>query len=82
MLHGCHSADRRLPSDWGYRTQRLPEIKYLFVLGVNEGVLPSPATAQGIFTEAERDLLTAQGVELASGGKQKSSRSNSSSIAA
>lgn len=50
---------------------RLPEIKYLFVLGVNEGVLPSPATAQGIFTEAERDLLTAQGVELASGGKQK-----------
>lgn len=50
---------------------RLPEIKYLFVLGVNEGVLPSPATAQGIFTEAERDLLTAQGIELASGGKQK-----------
>lgn len=50
---------------------RLPEIKYLFVLGVNEGVLPSPATAQGIFTETERDLLTAQGMELASGGKQK-----------
>ena len=50
---------------------RLPEIKYLFVLGVNEGVLPSPATAQGIFTETERDLLTAQGVELAGGGKQK-----------
>ena len=50
---------------------RLPEIKYLFVLGVNEGVLPSPATAQGIFTEAERDLLTAQGMELAGGGKRK-----------
>lgn len=50
---------------------RLPEIKYLFVLGVNEGVLPSPATAQGIFTETERDLLTAQGIELANGGKQK-----------
>ena len=27
--------------------------------------------AQGIFTEVERDLLTAQGIELASGGKQK-----------
>ncbi|WP_458407402.1 helicase-exonuclease AddAB subunit AddB [Anaerotignum sp.] len=50
---------------------RLPEIKYLFVLGVNEGILPSPATAQGIFTETERDLLTAQGVELANGGKRK-----------
>lgn len=50
---------------------RLPEIKHLFVLGVNEGVLPAPATAQGIFTEAERDLLAAQGVELASGGRQK-----------
>ena len=50
---------------------RLPEIRHLFVLGVNEGVLPSPATAQGIFTEPERDLLTAQGVELANGGKRK-----------
>lgn len=50
---------------------RLPEIKYLFVLGVNEGILPSPATAQGIFTENERDLLTAQGMELANGGKRK-----------
>ena len=50
---------------------RLPEIKYLFVLGVNEGILPSPATAQGIFTETERDLLTAQGMELANGGKRK-----------
>lgn len=50
---------------------RLPEIKYLFVLGVNEGLLPAPATAQGIFTETERDLLTAQGIELANGTKRK-----------
>ncbi len=50
---------------------RLPDIKYLFVLGANEGILPAPATAQGVFTEAERDLLTAQGVELAGGGKQR-----------
>lgn len=50
---------------------RLPEIKYLFVLGVNEGVLPSPAMAQGIFTENERELLTDQGIELANGGKRK-----------
>lgn len=50
---------------------RLPEIKYLFVLGVNEGVLPSPSQPQGIFTEAERQLLTETGMELASGGKRK-----------
>ncbi len=50
---------------------RLPEIKYLFVLGANDGVLPAPAAAQGIFTEAERDLMTAEGVELAGGGRQK-----------
>ncbi len=49
----------------------LPEIKYLFVLGVNEGVLPAPATPQGVITETERELLTAQGIELAGGGKQK-----------
>ncbi len=49
---------------------RLPEIKYLFVLGVNEGVLPSPVTAQGIFTDAERESLSAQGIELANGSKQ------------
>lgn len=55
---------------------RLPEIKYLFVLGVNEGILPSPATAQGIFTEAERELLTAEGMELANGGKRKSFEEN------
>lgn len=50
---------------------RLPEIKYLFVLGVNEGVLPAPSMAQGVFTEAERELLSAQGMELAGGSKQK-----------
>lgn len=50
---------------------RLPEIQYLFVLGVNEGVLPAPSMAQGVFTEAERDILSLQGMELAGGGKQK-----------
>lgn len=50
---------------------RLAEIKFLFVLGVNEGILPSPTQPQGIFTEAERQLLAETGMELASGGKQK-----------
>lgn len=63
------TADSLLVGD--LERSRLPEIKYLFVLGVNEGVLPSPAMAQGIFTETERDLLTAQGMELANGSKRK-----------
>ena len=50
---------------------RLAEIKYLFVLGVNEGILPSPSQPQGIFTESERQLLTETGMELASDGKRK-----------
>ncbi|WP_317856132.1 helicase-exonuclease AddAB subunit AddB [Chakrabartyella piscis] len=50
---------------------RLPEIKYLFVVGVNEGILPAPAQAQGIFTEQERELLSQKGLSLASSAKQK-----------
>lgn len=50
---------------------RLPEIKYLFVLGVNEGILPAPSQPQGIFTESERQHLTETGMELASDGKRK-----------
>lgn len=49
----------------------LPEIKYLFVFGVNEGILPSPSNPKGIFTEAERQHLTSLGMELASNAKQK-----------
>ncbi len=50
---------------------RLPEIKALFVLGVNEGVLPMPGGAQGIFSDEEREALEQTGMELASGGKRR-----------
>ncbi len=50
---------------------RLPELKVLFVLGVNEGILPSPMEADGIFTEGERESLIVQGVELAPNIKRK-----------
>ncbi len=36
---------------------RLPEIKALFILGVNEGVLPPQRTEAGIFTDNERAAL-------------------------
>ncbi len=50
---------------------RLPNIKVLFVLGVNEGVLPSPAEQGGIFTEGERESLIVQGAELAPSAKRR-----------
>ena len=50
---------------------RLPEIKTLFVLGVNEGILPSPTEQGGIFTEGERENLIVQGAELAPSAKRK-----------
>lgn len=50
---------------------RLPEVKVLFVLGVNEGILPSPTEEEGIFSEGERNALIEQGAELASSGKRK-----------
>ena len=50
---------------------RLPELKVLFVLGVNEGILPSPTETDGIFTEGERENLIVQGVELAPNAKRK-----------
>lgn len=48
---------------------RLPEIKALFVIGVNEGVLPSNDTdIKGILTERERTALEELGAELSHSG--------------
>lgn len=63
------SADTLVAGD--LERSRLPEIRVLFVLGANEGILPSPAAPQGIFTEAERELLTQKGMELAPDGKRR-----------
>lgn len=43
---------------------RLPKIRALFVIGVNDGILPAPPAAQGIFSELEREELENKGVEL------------------
>lgn len=50
---------------------RLPEICVLFVLGVNEGILPAPAQTQGIFSETEREAIQQNGITLAPDGKRK-----------
>ncbi len=48
------------------RTRPL-DIKYAFVLGVNDGIVPSVFPDQGILNEAERLNLTDSGLELAPG---------------
>lgn len=53
-----------------FERSRLPEVKYLFVAGVNEGILPSPSTSQGIFSEIERDIIASLGIEMAISAKQ------------
>ncbi len=43
---------------------RLNAPDYVFVLGLAEGEFPAPPTAQGLLTDADRDALMAQEIEL------------------
>ena len=43
---------------------RLKNIKYLFFVGLNEGLVPKPAGRAGILSEADRETLSARGREL------------------
>ncbi len=51
---------------------RFPKIKALFILGVNEGILPSTKKELGLLSDDERLFLTSTGVELAPDSKRKS----------
>ncbi len=44
---------------------RLPKIKALFLIGVNDGVIPSVSGAEGLFLDDERSVLESLGVNLA-----------------
>lgn len=50
---------------------RQPDVKAVFVLGVNDGVIPLRPAEDGILDEAERERLQAAGVELAPGATQR-----------
>ncbi|RFU67566.1 helicase-exonuclease AddAB subunit AddB [Bacillus sp. V59.32b] len=44
---------------------RLDDIKAAFVIGLTEGVLPGKASADGIFSDRDREKLTQAGLEVA-----------------
>jgi len=50
---------------------RLSNVKALFVLGVSDGVLPMVLSEDGILSEDERELLQAQGVQMAPSARRK-----------
>lgn len=50
---------------------RLPDIKVLFVVGANDGVLPAPVEELGLFSDMERLYMDGLGIELAPDGRRK-----------
>lgn len=49
---------------------RLADIKYLFFVGVNEGIIPQNDGSGGILSEAEREFLHANQEELSPGARE------------
>ncbi|WP_017754537.1 helicase-exonuclease AddAB subunit AddB [Calidifontibacillus oryziterrae] len=50
---------------------RFSNIKYTFIIGANDGVIPLKPTEEGVITEEEREVLVNTGFILAPGGKQQ-----------
>ena len=51
---------------------RFPDLKVLFVLGVNDGVIPKNESGGGILNDREREILMERKLELAPTAKQNS----------
>ena len=50
---------------------RIPAVKALFIAGVNDGILPTDPSEEGILTERELSLLEKQGFTLSKNGMRK-----------
>ncbi len=50
---------------------RNPDLKGVFVLGVNEGVLPARSLEEGLFFDDERKALAETGISLAPGSEKR-----------
>ena len=53
---------------------RLGDIKILFLLGCNDGILPTPIAAGGLISDREKEILAQSNIELAPTGRQNSFR--------
>lgn len=53
---------------------RLGDVKIVFILGCNDGVLPAPIVSGGLISDHEKELLAECPMELAPTGKQNSFR--------
>ncbi len=54
------------------KRSRLPDTKALFILGVNDGLIPSGNATDRLINDDEREFLDKKGIELASWGRRKS----------
>ncbi|MED3905597.1 helicase-exonuclease AddAB subunit AddB [Geobacillus thermodenitrificans] len=50
---------------------RLIDVKYAFIIGVNDGVIPAKVKDEGLVAEVEREQLRELGVALAPGGREQ-----------
>jgi len=50
---------------------RLSEIRVLFVLGVNDGIIPKAGASSGVLTDHEKEILAEAGMVLAPTAKQE-----------
>jgi ATP-dependent helicase/nuclease subunit B len=46
-------------------------VKHAFILGANDGILPSAMKEAGILSEKEREMLSMEGMELAAGSRRR-----------
>lgn len=46
---------------------RISDVKYLFVIGMNDGVVPSIVKNEGFLNDADREFLKEQGLDVAKG---------------
>lgn len=53
---------------------RLGDVKVVFILGCNDGVIPTPLASGGLITDREKEALTSCPMELAPTGKQNNFR--------
>lgn len=71
-----------LPSDidsvqiMSIERSRSSEIKMLFLIGANDGVLPAHFTDDGLLRDAERELLKKNGISLADDSEAKAAKEN------